>query len=188
MNYSFALTGLALALCAVPAMAQDEGEDEFSSLSLEAEDVLTCKVDPQAFNTFAMMSDDEAEGFKARGWQRIKSDNPLLYLYHLPEPITIAGYKTSTVALSAGAFLAVLDEVDTKKVAAEAGISSEDAISFPGVYKGHKQVDRKEEDDPELGKIIYTRHLSISNVSTLPAKTLYGCAYRVRFVQLEPEE
>ncbi len=176
---------------AVPLAAQDgaPADDNWSPLDLAVEDILACKVDPPGFNSFAAMIDDKAEGAPARGWKKIRSDNPLLYLYRLPQPVGVAGYQTQTVGLAAGALLAILDSADTSGIARAAGMTEEDAeIIGPAKYMGQKLVDRQEIADPQFGRIIHTRSLSVSNVTSLPGKTLYGCAYKVSIPSIDDED
>lgn len=175
---------LAIALLgALPAAAQAQAvdDDSWSPLSLTIEDILGCKIDTRSFNGFASMLDDAREGAAARGWTRVRTDNPLLVLYRLKAPIRVAGYSTQIVALSAGGMLAVLDTPNAEAVARAAGLTPDDYVKTPAKFLGQKEVYRKEGKDDLLGAFVDTHGIAVSTVTDMPGKTLYGCAYRIGF-------
>jgi hypothetical protein len=185
------------ALLAAPASA----EEEFDPLTVDVVDAINCHIDAPTFNGFAA-SLDEADQLKKRGWRKLPGKNAFMYEYLLPKPINVTGaYTTRHVALSAGAMMAVLALPDPSALAKEEQIENaadpaelieglvkegsltpEQAKQIPRTNKfmGERViVDVKERDEELKADFHTTIRRSISNVSTHPGKTLYGCAYKI---------
>jgi hypothetical protein len=199
-----ALAGLSKAATPVESY-EAESDDEFDPLSVSLEDAVNCRLDARAYNGFALNVGGDNGVAKARKWKLIKTDNPFLNEYQLPEPLSIASMKTTRIAFSSSGVLAVLDLADPKALAkAEQienqadpevlfkgmGLTPEQMKALPGGKKflGEHEIVSKEEKDEELG-LIFTAKVkrTISTVSSHPGKTLYGCSYRIDFREINKE-
>lgn len=189
------------------ALAQ-VNDDDFDPMSVDVAAAITCKIDAPTYNSFALSIGDD---YKKRGWKKIKSDNPLLNEYVLAQPITVAGMQTNRIAFSASAVMAVLDLADPNVVAkpeditnsvdpaalfGELELTPEQMKDIPKTNKfmGEKiltDVSKKILEDgaaKETGLPMRIRMITartISNTSTLPGKTLYGCSYRMELLDAD---
>jgi hypothetical protein len=126
--------------------------------------------------------------------------------YDLPTPITVAGhYSTRRIAFTANGVLAVLDLPDPATIAREQKIGNSvdaspliDAMIASGkatleeieaATKSRKFLGEKvladRTEPPEAGDSFGTHTIisrNISNVSTHPGKTFYGCSYRIDII------
>lgn len=181
-----------IALTAVPA------EDDFDPTKISEVDALQCRLDVPSYNGFAFAITGEEQIARKRGWRKVAGGNPMLDEYELPAPVTVAGkWSTRRIAFSSSGIVAILDIADPAVVAREEGIAN--AADAEAMYKelgiappadgfrkflGEKViVDRTvsaSADDPFGSHVTIAR--SISNVSTLPGKTLYGCSYRMELL------
>jgi hypothetical protein len=186
----------ALALLSIPVLAQDEGDD-FDPMSIDISDAINCKIDAPSYNSLAISI---SEDMKKRGWKKVKSANPFMNEYLLPQPITIAGMQTNRIAFSASAVMAVLDLADPNVVAKVESITNdadpsalfddlqltpEQIKEIPKTDKflGQKILTDTTEKDAELNMQFHTVIArTISNVTTLPGKTLYGCSYEIEIL------
>ena len=163
---------------------------------------LTCKLTARTYNGFALNLGDDETGYKSMGWIKEKSGTPFLSQYHLPAPIEVAGYQTSTLVFSASGLAAVLDVADPAKVAAPLGVPNTvmsreaaaaalgltpaQAAQLPAVttFKGRRIVSDSVEDDAETHARFHTLIVqSVENSAAHPGKTLLGCAYSIEIVQ-----
>jgi hypothetical protein len=183
-------------LFSVSVTAQNE-DDSFDPMSIDIADAINCKIDAPSYNGFALSISDD---FKKRGWKKIKSANPFLNEYLLAQPITVAGMQTNRIAFSSSAVMAILDLADPNVVAKAEGIANyadpsavfEDLKLTPEQIKeipktdkflGEKILTDTTEKDAELNMQFHTVIArTISNVTTLPKKTLYGCSYRIEML------
>jgi hypothetical protein len=175
------------------AKAQDN-DDNFDPMSIDITDAIGCKIDAPTYNSLAWSVSADR---KKRGWKIIKSGNPFLNEYLLPQSINVAGMSTNHIAFSSSAVMAVLDLADPGVIAQKEGITNdadpqavfddlqltpEQIKEIPKTDKflGQKILSDTSEKDPELNMTFHTVIArTISNVSTLPGKTLYGCSYRI---------
>ncbi len=183
-----------LTLSSVTAATAQDNSDDFDPLGIDITDAINCKIDAPTYNSLAMSVSTDR---KKRGWKIVKSDNPFLNEYLLPQPIVVAGLKTSRIAFSSTAILAVLDLADPNVVANKEGIANDadpqvlfddlqltpeqiKEIPKTDKFMGQKTFSDTTEKDKELNMSFHTVIArTISNVSTLPGKTLYGCSYRI---------
>jgi hypothetical protein len=175
----------------------DDNDDNFDPMRVDVRDAITCKIDAPTYNSFALSIGDD---YKKRGWKKVKSDNPFLNEYVLAQPINVAGLQTNRIAFSASAVMAVLDLADPSIAAKPEGIINEadPAALFDDLQLTPQQIAEIPKTDKFMGQKILTdvtekeEGLSfqtrtviartISNVSTLPGKTLYGCSYRIEIL------
>jgi hypothetical protein len=191
-------------------------EAEFDPMSVDVSDALACRLDVPTYNSFAMSLDSsETEGgvknWKRRGWKRLKSANPFMQEYRLPQPVVVAdGYSTSVIAFTSSAILGVLDVTDPAELAKIESIKNEfdsdpmiDAIVASGVatrqqveaemtfrkFMGLRIIREKSETDVEYGMTFnQTIARSLSNVSTHPRKMFLGCNYRMEIIDMPPND
>jgi hypothetical protein len=167
-------------------------------------DAIECRLDVPAYHQFALALEGEEDLAKQRGWKKISSANPLLIEFQLPAPITVAGaYTTRRIAFSADSILAVLDLPDPAGIAGKEQIANamdpepmiaalvasgkvsrgeaERMITFRK-FLGERVVQETTEPAPEKdgfgSRLTVAR--SISNATSHPGKTFYGCAYRMQ--------
>jgi hypothetical protein len=183
----------------VPALAQ-KNDDSFDPISIDITDAINCNIDAPGYNSLALSI---SEDMKRRGWKKIKSANPFMSEYLLAQPITVAGMQTSHIAFSSSAVMAVLDLADPNVVAKAEDITNdadpaalfEDLKLTPEQIKeipktdkflGQKILTDVTEKDAELNMQFHTVIArTISNVASLPKKTLYGCSYRIEVLDAE---
>ena len=187
---------------AVPLSAADEGTDDADPHAISATDAISCRIGAADYMGFALsISDDEQGVAAARGWRKVAGKNPFLSEYELPAPIAVAGYTTRRIAFSGSAILAVLDLPDPVVVADREGIANElsvnplvDAVIAGQAsgkqgapfrkFMGEKVISEETEpatsDSGWSSRTVVTR--TISNVTSHPGKTLYGCNYRTELL------
>jgi hypothetical protein len=199
---------LCLALAA-PVIAQ-ENDDDWDPMTVDIVDALNCHIDARSYNGFAMTLDDSDQNWKKRGWKKVKSPNFMMSEYRLPAPVEVtAGYKTDHIAFTSSGVLAVLDLADPNVIAKPEEIANQmdpdpmiDAIVKSGVasraqvekemtfrkFLGERVIVDESETDEKLGMIFRTKIArSISNVTSHPGKTLYGCSYRIDMKEVGAE-
>lgn len=186
---------------AAPLHAAQEAEIDPNSVS--EVDAINCFVDLPTYTSFTMAIAGDENFARKRGWKKVKSSNFLLDEYELPKAIAVTGhYTTRRIAFSSNAILAVLDLPDPQVLAREEGIENaldpnalidalvaegkmtraeaEAEFPFRKFMGEHVMVDETEPAEGEDGFGMRTRITrTISNVTTHPGKTLYGCAYKM---------
>lgn len=200
--------GLALAaLLALPSGIRAAGEgEEFDPATVSAVDAINCYLDAPSYNGFALSVEGEGGIAAVRRWRRIKSGNPFMNEYELPEPIEVTGgYSTRRIAFTSTGILAILDLADPAVLAREEGIANAadpEPLIAALVAEGKAtraqiegEVDRSkflgervmvDETEPATEESGFGTHTvisrNISTVSTHPGKTLYGCSYRIELL------
>lgn len=165
-------------------------------------DAINCRLDVPGYMQFAMAIDGEEKLAQKRRWKRIASRNAFMNEYELPQPITVTGaYSTRRIAFTGNAILAILDLADPATVARSEQIDNatsaqpmidalvetgkmtraqaEAAVPFRK-FLGERIL--KDITEPAGKDESYGSHMvvarSISNATTHPGKTFYGCSYR----------
>jgi hypothetical protein len=197
-----------LLLAASPAPAS-EGAD-FDPAEVDIVDAINCHLDVSSYNAFAWAVSGEEKLAKRFGWRKIKSPNPFLVEYELPHPVLVTGtWSTRRIAFSSSGVMAVLDLVDPAEIAREEGIAnaleSDAAVAEIARAAQAAGVATRNEVESEtpfrkfLGQRIlvdvtepateadeFGTHTviarSISNVTSHPAKTFFGCSYRIELL------
>ena len=185
------------------ATSLQAAEQDVDPNSIDVVDAIECRLDVPAYNGFALGLNGEEKIADKRHWVRVDSKNPFMNEYDLPTPITVAGhYRTRRIAFTSSGVLAVLDLADPAVIAQEQGIKNAmdpapllDAMKASGkatreeieaLTKSHKflgekiVVDRTE--SPAVGESFGMHTIigrNISNATTHPGKTFYGCSYRI---------
>ena len=165
-------------------------------------DAINCRLDVPGYMQFAMAIDGEEKLAQKRHWKRIASRNAFMNEYELPQAITVAGaYSTRRIAFTGNAILAILDLPEPATVArpeqVENAMSVEpmiDALIDTGKmtraqaeaavpfrkFMGERIL--KDVTEPAGQGESYGSHVvvarTISNATTHPGKTFYGCSYR----------
>ena len=189
---------LLCAAAAVSVVSSPAGADS----PVDIVQALTCKLTARTYAGFALNLGDDETGYKSMGWIKEKSGTPFLSQYHLPAPIEVAGYRTSTLVFSASGIFAVLDIADPAKVAApldvpntlmtrEAaaaalGLTATQAAQLPLVtgFKGRRVVSDTVDDDAESHLKFHTLIVQlVENSAAYPGKTLLGCSYSIEVVE-----
>lgn len=204
MKSGFVLASLvATASLTTPLHADEE---HFDPNSIDVVDAIECRLDARAYTGFALALNGEEKIADKRRWVRIDTENPFLNEYKLPAPITVAGhYSTRRIAFTSSGVLAILDLDDPAVVAQEQEIKNAldpnplieamiasgkatraeiEAATKARKFLGEKVVvDRTElpTADESLGvHTIIGRN--VSNATTHPGKTFYGCSYRIELI------
>lgn len=193
---------------ATPLRAAEEPVDPNS---IDIVDAIECRLDAPAYMGFALALNGEEKIAAKRHWVRVATKNAFMNEYDLPAPITVAGhYSTRRIAFTASGVLAMLDLADPNGLAREQGIENAvdpspllEAMIASGKatpadiaaattsrkFLGEKiVVDRTEA--PAAGEsfgahIVVSRN--VSNVTTHPGKTFYGCSYRIEVIGKDGE-
>lgn len=171
--------------------------------AVDVVDAIGCKLEAPTYTGFALaLASGGPDAPDARhGWRKIDSGNPFMNEYVLPAPINVAGhYSTTHIGFTASGVVAILDLPDPAAIAHEEGIAntmdSEPLIqSLIAAGKGtREEIEKKLTFRKFLGNKVVAEHRippaagenfglhttitrEISNVSTAPGKTLYGCSY-----------
>ena len=201
MKSRFALALLAMSLAA-PLQA---AEAQFDPNDVDIADAIECRLDATAYNGFALALNGEEKIADKRRWVRIDTSNSFMNEYELPAPITVAGhYSTRRIAFTSSGVLAILDLADPTTLAREQGIENAlnpeplidamiasgkatreeiDAMKFRKFLGEKVTVDRTEL--PAAGET-FGMHMviarNVSNATTHPGKTFYGCTYRIELI------
>lgn len=193
------------ALACLPASAEAK-YSEFSPDSVNEVDAINCRLDAPSYNGFAFAVVGKANLAARRHWKKVVSSNPFMDEYDLPAPVLVTGtYRTSRIAFTSTGILAILDLADPTILAREEGIANaadpepliaelvatgkvtraeiEADMKFRKFLGERVLVDTKElpKDDESFGAhTIISRN--ISNVTSHPGKTLYGCSYKIELI------
>lgn len=198
-----ALLATASLAAAAPLQA---AEEPFDPNAVDVVDAIECRLDAPTYNGFALALNGEEKIADKRGWVQVDTKNIFMNEYSLPAPITVAGhYSTRRIAFTASGVLAILDLADPSTIAQEQKIENAldpspliDAIIASGKatreeveaatksrkFLGEKVlVDRTEppEDGGSFGTHT-TISRNVSNASSHPGKTFYGCSYRIEIL------
>jgi hypothetical protein len=191
------------------ATAQDN-EDDFDPMTVDVVDAINCYIDARTYNIFAITIDGSDQYWKKRRWKKLKSKNFMMAEFQLPAPVEItAGYRTNRIAFTSSGILAILDIADPKLIAGPEKIENQmdstamiDELVKQGVatreeiekelkfrkFLGERVIVDEKEIDKDLNMAFHTKITrNISNTTTHPGKTLYGCSYRIEFEDL-PEK
>ena len=203
MKSEFMLVALSLA---VPFATPPQAAEDYDPNRIDIVDALECRLDAPAYNGFALALNGEEKIADKRRWVRIDTSNPFMNEYELPAPITVAGhYSTRRIAFTSNGVLAILDLADPVAIAQEQGIENAldpapliEAMAASGKatraeieeatrsrkFLGEKiLVDRTER--PTAGESFGTHTIigrNVSNATTHPGKTFYGCSYRIELI------
>lgn len=194
-------------ILATPAFAQDD--EEFDPAAVSVTDAINCHLDVPTYNGFALGISGEDDVATQLGWVKIDTDNPFLLEYRLPEPIAVTGeWQTDHIAFSAGGILAVLDEPDPAVIAGPEGIANEmdpEPLLTEIVASGaatRAEVEAEVQFRKFLGQRVLVDVIepaekpgglgthtviarSVSNATSHPGKTLYGCSYRIELLDAQ---
>ena len=193
---------VASTLLAMPAIAAQKPSDPNR---IDVVDAIECRLDAPAYNGFAFALNGEEKIADKRRWVRIETKNSFMNEYELPAPITVAGrYSTRRIAFTANGVLAILDLADPVVIAREQGIENAlnpnplidamiasgkatradiDAMRFRKFLGEKVTVDRTEPPAAGEGFGMHTIIArNVSNATTHPGKTFYGCTYRIELI------
>lgn len=195
----------ALAFLSSTAVCAAE-DDEFDPNVISVADAVNCHIDAPSYNAFALSITGNGGGADVRGWRKVESANPFLAEYELPEPVIVTGdWSTKRIAFSSSGILAILDVADPNVVAATEGIANEMSADrlVDAIVSSGKATRAEVEAEMTFRKFLGQRVLvdttepaatpedfgthtviarSISNVTSHPGKTLYGCSYRIELL------
>lgn len=165
-------------------------------------DAINCRIDLASYTGFAMAVSGKDGIAQERRWRKVASTNAFMSEYELPSPIIVAGaYSTRRIGFTADAIVAILDLPDPATLArAEHVENAMDAAPMIDALVGTGTMTRAEAEAAVpfrkfMGERIlkdvtepagqgerYGRHSvvarTISNATTHPGKTFYGCSYR----------
>jgi hypothetical protein len=194
---------LATVPLAAPLRATEEPSDPNS---IDIVDAIECRLAAPVYNGFALALNGEEKIADKRHWVRVDTQNPMMNEYDLPASITVAGhYSTRRIAFTANGVLAILDLPDPSTLAKEQTIENAadpspliDLMVASGkatraeietATKSRKFLGEKiladHTEPPEAGGAFGMHTIisrNVSNVSTHPGKTFYGCSYRMELI------
>lgn len=169
---------------------------------IEQLDAINCRLDVASYTGFAMSVGGKGGLAQKRRWRKIASTNAFMNEYELPSPITVASaYSTRRIGFTADAIVAILDLPDPATLArAEQVENAMDAAPLIDALVGTGKMTRaqaeaavpfrkfmgerilKDVTEPAGQGESYGSHSviarTISNATTHPGKTFYGCTYR----------
>lgn len=190
------LYALALALVLQHADTPDIGPAATSEV-----DAINCRLDVPSYMQFAMAIDGEEKLAQTRRWKRVASHNAFMNEYELPQAIVVGAHSTRRIAFTSDAILAILDLPDPATLARSEQVENamsaapmidalvdtgkmtraqaEAAVPFRK-FMGERIL--KDVTEPAGQGESYGSHSvvarTISNATTHPGKTFYGCTYR----------
>lgn len=190
---------------ATPLQDSAAASEEVDPATIDVKDAIGCRLDVPTYNRFAMALTGDEKLAEKWGWKAVKSANFLLAEYQLPAPIVVGGaYSTRRIAFTSSGILAILDEPDPSVVARKERIENAmasdglvDALVASGkVTRAQAEAEIKfrkflgervisDVTDPANGDQFRGRTiiaLNVSNVTTHPGKTLYGCSYKIELL------
>jgi hypothetical protein len=191
-------------LLATPLYAAEE--EDFDPASVNEVDAINCHLDAPSYNGFAFAISGEEQLAAQRHWRKIEIGNPFLSEYELPAPITVTGsYTTRRIAFTSTGIVAILDLADPAVIARDEGIvNAMDAEPLiKEIVASGKATRAQIEAEMTFRKFLGERVIAdvteppaddesfgmhtviartISNVTTHPGKTLYGCTYRIELL------
>jgi hypothetical protein len=194
-------------LCIAAPIGAQDAKAEFDPMTVDIRDALTCRLDVPTYNGFALTIDDDDQNWKKRGWKKVASPNFMMAEYRLPAPIeVVAGFKTDQIAFTSSGVLAILDVADPNIIAKPENIANKmdaqpffDELVASGAatreqieaevkfrkFLGENVLVDTSEVDKELEMTVTTKIArSLSNATTHPGKTFYGCIYRIALEDL----
>lgn len=196
------LRSLALFALSVAPPLQASNAD-FDPAQAREVDAIECRLDVPDYMQFAMAISGEEDLAKVRHWKKIDSGNSFMNEYEMPAPIIVAGsYSTKRIAFTGDAILAILDLADPGVIARASQVENEMDLEpmIAEMVRSGKATRPQIEAEIKFRKFLGQRILkdvttpaakgesfgsrfvvarSISNVTTHPGKTFYGCAYRM---------
>lgn len=181
-------------------------ERDFDPGTVSEADAINCQLDVPSYNGFALSVSGEDGLAARRHWRKVDSVNPFLDEYELPVPILVTGaYQTRRIAFTSTGILAILDLADPGTIAREEGISNaadpepliaqvvasgkaaraeiEAGLTFRKFLGERILVETTEL--PANGASFGARTIiarNVSNATTHPDKTFYGCSYRIELI------
>ncbi len=196
---------VACVLAATPCAAGGGQTEEpvFDPTSVNVVDAIECRLKAPAYNGFAWALNGDEKLADRMQWRKIESGNPFLGEYELPATITVAGhYATQRIAFTSSGVVAVLDLPDPNVLGTELGIANElsadpliEALVAAGKAtraEGEAEIQFRKflgqqilsdtQEPPQDGESFGFRTVisrNVSNVTSHPDKTLYGCSYKM---------
>lgn len=199
-----ALAALALAFKPVQFDVTQEAAPDPASFNVA--DAINCYLDAPEYNGFTLSIEGKNGIAQARKWRKIESKNPFMNEYELPAPILVTGnYSTRHIAFTANAIIAILDLADPAPLAKVEQIENAadptpliDALVASGkVTRAQAEAEIKfrkflgeriilDTTEPATEEQSFGIHTTIartiSNATSHPEKTFYGCTYRIELL------
>lgn len=188
---------------------QSTGEAATDPSDIAEVDAIDCRLDHASYMQFAMAIAGEEQLARKRRWKKVASGNAFMEEYELPQPIVVGGsYSTRHIAFTGNGILAVLDLPDPTIIARAKHVDNVvtaqpmiDAIVASGKrtraqaetdipfrkFLGERIIQDKTEaarDGEDFGSHVVVAR-TISNATTHPGKTFYGCSYRFEMLDKE---
>lgn len=201
----FAVIGMSGGQAAMAMPAADEA-DEFDPAEVSEVDAIDCRLAVPDYNGFALAIGGEDGVAARRNWRQVKSGNPFMNEYQLLAPISVAGgHATRRIAFTSNAIVAILDLPDPAGLAREeqiANAADPEPLIAELVASGKASREQIEAEIPfrkflgervladvtepgseeqEFG-IRTTIARTVSNATSHPGKTFYGCTYRIELI------
>lgn len=200
------LNHIAFFALALATPAPEPGDAENDPASIREIDAIDCRLDVPSYTAFAMAVGGKDGIARQRHWKKVASRNAFLSEYELPGAIVVGGaYSTRRIAFTASGILAILDVADPAVIARAEQIDNTmsaepliDAIvasgaasraqaeaeirfrKFLGERILHDHTDRALAGEDFGSHVVVAR--SVSNATTHPGKTFYGCSYRMEIL------
>lgn len=200
---------LSAAMVTIAQPVHARAEEDFDPADVSIIDAVNCHLAARTYNGFALSVGGDGGEAKRRHWRKMVTGNAFLDEYELPEAIAVTGtYTTRRIAFTSSGVLAILDLADPAQLAKAEGISNAadpEPLIAELVASGKATRAEIEADMPFrkfLGEQVlvdvtelpdagerFGAHTviarTISNVTTHPGKTLYGCSYRIELIDKE---
>lgn len=182
-------------------------EDQDPDLTMVSEaDAINCHLDAPTYQGFALSISGEDGLAIKRQWRKVETENPFLDEYELPTPILVtATYQTRRIAFSSSGVMAILDLADPNILARDEAIANAmDPEPLIAELIASGRASRAEiEAEMPFRKFLGERVLvdvtelptgdesfgthtivarTLSNATSHPGKTLYGCSYRIELI------
>lgn len=191
------------------AQLHDAGGASSDPADISVLDAIDCRLDAPSYTGFAMAVDGKDGLAQTRRWRKVVSTNAFMNEYDLPAPITVAGsYSTRRIGFTANSILAIIDVPDPAVVGRAEHIDNlVDAEPMIDALVATGKVSRAQaEASMPFRKFLGTRIVSdvtepagegesfgshtvvahtISNATTHPGQTFYGCSYSITVLETD---
>jgi hypothetical protein len=184
---------------------QNAGSPNIGPAATSEADAINCRLDVPSYMQFAMAINGEEKLAQTRRWKRVASRNAFMNEYDLPRAIIVGAHSTRRIAFTSNAILAILDLPDPTTLAVSEQVENAmDAAPMIDALVGTGKMTRpqaeavvpfrkfmgerilKDVTEPAAQGESYGSHSivarTISNATTHPGKTFYGCSYRLEML------
>ena len=126
---------------------------------------------------YSVLAEDDETQLKKLGWLRQEnSDQPFIYIYQHKKPHTFFGQPTHEIGLTGNAIVAILGDVEIKKLAQIHGLTQHPFFKAAPYFRGEKVL---RTETPSEDQIPVHHKLMLSEMTGPKPMVLLGCNYEL---------